>query len=267
MSIKPTPAQLRANRENAKKCTGPKTPEGKAKVSHNAVKHGLCTRDLILRRADSPEDAAEFEALLAELEEQYGAESAVEQALVESVASCLWRRRRALRFEAAAMARQLDAARANEAMDAEQFARVDKSFAEVRASLAEAEAWTDRLKSPPPAADVAERAEFEELVERLAKRFERRERGQALIDRLIVCVGDLVAANLGRMMTIRAEFGRLAGRMEKSQSGEVEVWLPPFEELGKLVRYENMLNRQLHRALTELRRIKADAAEGRASPL
>ena len=258
LQAKPTERQVAANRANAKKSTGPRTAAGKAKSAHNGVKHGLCTRDLILRRADSPEDAAEFEALLAELEEQYGAESAVEQALVESVAACLWRRRRALRFESAAMARQLDAARANEAMDAEQFARVDKSFAEVRASLAEAEEWTDRLKSPPPVEDVAGRQEFDGLVKRLARRFERRERGQALIDRLIVCVGDLVAANLGRMMTIRAEFGRLAGRMEKSQSGEVEVWLPPFEELGKLVRYENMLNRQLHRALMELRRIRED---------
>lgn len=102
-------------------------------------------------------------------------------------------------------------------------------------------------------------------MEQLAKRFDRRERGQALIDRLIVCVVDLVAANMGRLMTIRAEFGRLAGRSEQAQSREVEVWLPPFDELEKLVRYENTLNRQLHRALSELRRIKADAAEKRAA--
>ena len=34
-------AKLEANRRNAKKSTGPKSDEGKAKVSRNANKHGL----------------------------------------------------------------------------------------------------------------------------------------------------------------------------------------------------------------------------------
>ena len=32
-----TDAQIQANRENAKKSTGPRTPEGKARVSKNAL--------------------------------------------------------------------------------------------------------------------------------------------------------------------------------------------------------------------------------------
>ncbi len=39
-----TAAMLAANRANAKKCTGPSTAEGKARVALNALKHG--------RRAD-----------------------------------------------------------------------------------------------------------------------------------------------------------------------------------------------------------------------
>ena len=42
-----SPAQLAANRANAQKSTGPKTPEGKAQSRANALKHGLCASALI----------------------------------------------------------------------------------------------------------------------------------------------------------------------------------------------------------------------------
>ena len=35
------PAFLAANRANAQKCTGPRTPEGKTRVALNALRHGL----------------------------------------------------------------------------------------------------------------------------------------------------------------------------------------------------------------------------------
>jgi len=38
--------KLKANRENAKKSTGPRTARGKAFSRRNAVKHGLCAKDL-----------------------------------------------------------------------------------------------------------------------------------------------------------------------------------------------------------------------------
>ena len=39
--------QVRANRKNALQSTGPKTPEGKARVSKNALKHGLLSQDVL----------------------------------------------------------------------------------------------------------------------------------------------------------------------------------------------------------------------------
>jgi hypothetical protein len=47
--------QLRANRENAKKSTGPKTATGRAKSSRNAFRHGL-SRPLALN-AETAEKA------------------------------------------------------------------------------------------------------------------------------------------------------------------------------------------------------------------
>jgi hypothetical protein len=52
-----TEAQIHANRANAQKSTGPRTPAGKAVVAQNAVKHGLSARLDVIRG----EDQAEFD--------------------------------------------------------------------------------------------------------------------------------------------------------------------------------------------------------------
>ena len=52
-----TPAQIEANRLNAKKSTGPRTPQGKAVSSMNALKHGLRANPAPLPHED-PELAA-----------------------------------------------------------------------------------------------------------------------------------------------------------------------------------------------------------------
>jgi len=41
--------QIEANRRNARKSTGPQTPEGKAKVAQNAVKHGLLAEHILIQ--------------------------------------------------------------------------------------------------------------------------------------------------------------------------------------------------------------------------
>jgi hypothetical protein len=89
-----TAAQIKANRENAKKSTGPKTAKGKAAVSQNAVKHGLFTDSLI--RGENPADYAVFhDEMLADL----APVGAVETMLAERVISLWWRLRRAERMQ------------------------------------------------------------------------------------------------------------------------------------------------------------------------
>jgi hypothetical protein len=86
-----TEAQIKANRRNAKKCTGPRTPEGKARVSENAIKHGLrAGRDVI--KSESQE---EFDHHRRRFFAELAPSSAVEYALAERIISLAWRLKRA----------------------------------------------------------------------------------------------------------------------------------------------------------------------------
>lgn len=91
--------QIEANRKNSEKSTGPKTSEGKQTVASNAVKHGLFARQLIL----SDEDPTEYQALVDGLQAALSPVGALEYALVERIAVTLWRQRRLVGAETAAI--------------------------------------------------------------------------------------------------------------------------------------------------------------------
>ena len=88
--------QTQANRQNALKSTGPKTPEGKAAVRHNALKHGLLTQDVLLPN----EDEAVFEDLDERLREELRPVGELEGLLVDRIVAAHWRLRRLGRVEA-----------------------------------------------------------------------------------------------------------------------------------------------------------------------
>ena len=71
-------ARLEANRANAQKSTGPRTPEGKARSSRNAITHGLLAR-YVIPANDPVEDPAEFELLIDALVDQFRPRDCFEQ--------------------------------------------------------------------------------------------------------------------------------------------------------------------------------------------
>ncbi len=91
-------AQVRANRLNARKSTGPRTAEGKAVVAQNAVKHGLLAQQVVVRG----EDPGEFELYRDGMLKDLGPVGSLEGLLAERVAHLGWRLRRAERIERAA---------------------------------------------------------------------------------------------------------------------------------------------------------------------
>ena len=99
-----TRLQRRAFRKNAKRSTGPRTPEGKARSSQNARKHGLFARDAVLP-GENPE---EFLQLIADLEQELEAGSPFECRLVCHIAATEWRMLRLVRLETGALMSQLE---------------------------------------------------------------------------------------------------------------------------------------------------------------
>ncbi len=89
--------QLQANKQNAKRSTGPRTKEGKAHSRLNSWKHGL-TANMIVIAGEAPDD---FEELRTKLIRELEPWSILEAELVERIAGILWRLRRAPFFEAA----------------------------------------------------------------------------------------------------------------------------------------------------------------------
>src|SRR6202011_3925153 len=79
--------QFEANRRNAQKSTGPKTPEGKAAISMNALRHGLRARTVVL----PGENRDEFNQLCDDLEVEWHPQSRTEQFYVEQMAVSQWK--------------------------------------------------------------------------------------------------------------------------------------------------------------------------------
>ena len=90
-----TEAQILANRRNAQKSTGPRTQEGKAVVSQNAVKHGLMAGQDIIN-SESPADFEFYrDLMLAEM----APAGPMEATLAERIVSLSWRLKRAIRIQ------------------------------------------------------------------------------------------------------------------------------------------------------------------------
>jgi hypothetical protein len=82
-----TEAQINANRRNSQKSTGPKSPEGKAIVSRNAVKHGLFASENVIKG----EKREDFDLFREEMLSKLAPVGPVESMLAERFISLSWR--------------------------------------------------------------------------------------------------------------------------------------------------------------------------------
>jgi hypothetical protein len=95
--------QIDANRQNALKSTGPKTPDGKSAVRQNALKHGLLSQEILL----PGEDEEALRELGAHLRNELQPAGELEHLLFDRIIASYWRLRRLGRVEAGIFAWEL----------------------------------------------------------------------------------------------------------------------------------------------------------------
>ena len=93
-------AKIRSNRRNARLSTGPKTREGKAASSKNAIRHGLLSKQVTLPDEDKEAFTCWSEKMLAQL----APVGPLEEFLAGRVVATAWRLGRVSRLESGVLA-------------------------------------------------------------------------------------------------------------------------------------------------------------------
>jgi hypothetical protein len=167
----PSDKQTQANRQNASCSTGPRTPEGKARASLNAVRHGLLARQSVIPE----EDRAQFLALLVALHAEHQPLGPEETYLVEQIASAQFRMERLTRIETGFFMIEMDKIREWDLRDAARNAAAADDEDENQEDDAEDDAEAD----PPPPAPPTPDEEYDENTRLLGRVFKGHTGGDA----------------------------------------------------------------------------------------
>ncbi|HML73014.1 MAG TPA: hypothetical protein PKB02_00830 [Anaerohalosphaeraceae bacterium] len=108
-----TEKQLAANRLNAQKSTGPKTPQGKARVAANAVTHGLTAACPVL----ASEDPGAYARFRTGMTARLAPAGDIETLLADRVINLAWRLQRAQNYESYVLDNLIRSAADNPAPD------------------------------------------------------------------------------------------------------------------------------------------------------
>jgi hypothetical protein len=261
-----------ANRQNALKSTGPRTPAGKLAAANNSLGHGILALCPVIRPLESQRD---WERYRAEMLTSLAPFGMLEATLAERLIFTAWRLRRAARYEVEHMrltqesaadtvvtefSREREFAAAARQRAAESVvAGVEESVREILEGN-EPGAWDE----DEPVADDTEldcedarsllrdaheqcdqAAGFDDYWERLPKPEQWtagtvRRLARALADQHFYRTEEPSPSDLNRRLDVYRR----------------EHLLPDAQTLEKVMRYETHLSRQLHRDLHELQRLQ-----------
>lgn len=288
--------QFAANGQNALKSTGPKTPEGRSVSKMNALKHGIFSKEVLVRGLNFKEDSREFAALHERFWQQYNPVGPVEEMLVDQIVTAQWRLRRALSAESGEIALSLGPAEPS---------RRHKPNPQTQ--------WLQWMAFGDPVLNMEDSVEGNDVLElslgEVRDAVERDgELTEAAIQEFVKFFGGKPNLLTGELEKLRLELQKNPAGLEADEPQErnkhraldfldgklrkISIWkadyakwqtnyqnwkasreqarqaaavLPSPEVLDKIMRYEAALQRQFYRALAQLERMQR-MRQGEAVP-
>lgn len=236
---------------------GPKTRAGKAKVSQNAIRHGLLVSTPVL----ASENADEYDQHVTSTIESLGANSHVEVLLATRIAQVFWRLARLNRYETG----QIDKGQQSTCIGfGRQAENASAQVSTLQSAIDMLEGDTSRASLNPSAVDLV----FEKLAELGCEGAEETcanlemapitpESFQRAV--LEVADDDLVEQAIA-LLRVRLIVERLEERDAAAKLRQLEAasLMPPDQALDKITRYESHLQRTLSKTLEELRVLQRD---------
>ena len=152
--------QIEANRRNALLSTGPKTPEGKAAVRFNSLRHGLYAKTRIIP-AESRQAVDQLHATLAA---EWRPLTLTTRFYVKRMAIAQWKLRRLEVAESGLLARNLPAAVQLPLLD-----RLWQAQVRLEGSFTRAQHELERIQGPLPKQPVLAKPEWPDVPQNLAR--------------------------------------------------------------------------------------------------
>jgi hypothetical protein len=281
--------QLAANRRNAQKSTGPRTPAGRAVSKLNALKHGILSQAVLVRGLNLRESSRELCALHERFRQELNPVGPVEEMLVDQIVTTHWRLRRALTAESGEIALSVDEGQWKRSrlpplnllwmdweMSGDPISRMEESalgnrllerwLGELRQAVEQAgelsEAAIQKIvqgfggKPNSLTRELAElRSQLQENPEGLepaALREKHKQQALAFLNR-----------KLNNLSWSKAQCEEREKNAEEAR--QAAAVLPSMEVLEKILRYETKLERQMYRAMAQLERLQR-MRQGEAVP-
>jgi hypothetical protein len=271
--------QLQANKKNAQK-GGVKTPEGKAIVKYNALKHGLLAKEVVITVGEGAESPEEFDALLTDLKTQLNPAGTLEEMLVEKVVVAYWRLRRAYKYEVGLIREELDTA--TEDFYSREYNKIDEEIdQEIENNKEAIESWTQdkrdfnkMRKKGRPLEDIYDWGENWEWLEEKVQYvvagdedydgFDPESLRKSLNDHADWSDEQIWEAHIELCDEKIDEHKKEIDDLEKQkQQNKLKLQvikklgnIPSKNELDRLLRYEGAIERQLYKALNQLERLQ-----------
>ena len=281
-------AKVEANRHNAMLSTGPKTQTGKQASKSNLLKHGLLSKEVVIRTGDARESKTDFDRLMVALVDDLRPECALEEMLVEKIAVCYWRLRRVIRCEAGEIHKEthsleFDAVvknieEVNRLMGSDYAKRLEQTLVKTSPGVERMLRILKRLRD-----DIESDGAFSEIAEKeVAQVFgdEADDWGEALLDwnwaageegqakskadgNDEVPSPDECRKRILEIIALKEDSLRIALDVMKEreklelQSNLARLALPDEANAERILRYETAVERQLYRAISQLERLQS----------